>query len=110
MHIDCIVSFTNLSHCPRYMRELPYGFEILLENLVDPAHVPFAHSGIIGDRYEHSVSQMTINERLSTNRGFAMNVKDVKKGSMDFVEKGGESSDSTLYFLPPTLTRYSHNC
>ncbi|KGN66373.1 protochlorophyllide-dependent translocon component 52, chloroplastic [Cucumis sativus] len=28
-------------------RDLPYGYEILTENLMDPAHVPYAHYGLI---------------------------------------------------------------
>lgn len=34
----------------RYMRDLPYGFDFLVENLIDPAHVNFAHNGVIGSR------------------------------------------------------------
>ncbi|THU45007.1 hypothetical protein C4D60_Mb02t13340 [Musa balbisiana] len=29
------------------MRDLPYGYEVLIENLMDPAHVPYAHHGIM---------------------------------------------------------------
>ncbi|EER93253.1 hypothetical protein SORBI_3001G048400 [Sorghum bicolor] len=29
------------------IRDLPYGYDILIENLLDPAHVPYAHKGII---------------------------------------------------------------
>ncbi|XP_022147615.1 protochlorophyllide-dependent translocon component 52, chloroplastic-like [Momordica charantia] len=29
-------------------RDLPYGYEVLIENLMDPAHVPYAHYGIMG--------------------------------------------------------------
>ncbi|KAF6150194.1 hypothetical protein GIB67_023149 [Kingdonia uniflora] len=28
-------------------REIPYGYEVLTENLMDPAHVPYAHYGIM---------------------------------------------------------------
>ncbi|XP_038972141.1 protochlorophyllide-dependent translocon component 52, chloroplastic-like [Phoenix dactylifera] len=28
------------------MRDLPYGYEVMIENLMDPAHVPYAHRGI----------------------------------------------------------------
>lgn len=31
-------------------RDLPYGYEQLIENLMDPAHVPFAHHGLQGNR------------------------------------------------------------
>lgn len=88
------------------MRELPYGFDVLLENLVDPSHVPFTHSGVIGNRNEAAVTRMTPNNKLSTNGGFTMDLKELKAGSSDLVEKGGQNTDSTLYFVPPTLTRY----
>ncbi|KAK2637664.1 hypothetical protein Ddye_025459 [Dipteronia dyeriana] len=28
-------------------RDIPYGYEVLVENLLDPAHVPYAHYGIM---------------------------------------------------------------
>ncbi|KAI5059901.1 hypothetical protein GOP47_0024321 [Adiantum capillus-veneris] len=33
-----------------HSRNLPYGYEQLIENLMDPAHVPFAHHGLQGFR------------------------------------------------------------
>eukprot|EP00903_Cladosiphon_okamuranus_P006404 g6269.t1 len=33
-----------------YARDLAYGADTLLENLADPAHIPFAHHGVIGRR------------------------------------------------------------
>ncbi|MCL7042589.1 hypothetical protein MKW94_000159 [Papaver nudicaule] len=36
-------SFTSLMG----NREIPYGYEVLIENLMDPAHVPYAHYGIM---------------------------------------------------------------
>ncbi|KAH7301960.1 hypothetical protein KP509_23G050300 [Ceratopteris richardii] len=33
-----------------HSRDLPYGYEQLIENLMDPAHVPFAHHGLQGSR------------------------------------------------------------
>ncbi|KAM1340986.1 hypothetical protein ACFX2F_005492 [Malus domestica] len=32
---------------PMGNREIPYGYEVLIENLMDPAHVPYAHYGIM---------------------------------------------------------------
>lgn len=29
------------------IRDIPYGYEVLIENLMDPAHVPYAHYGIM---------------------------------------------------------------
>jgi hypothetical protein len=31
-----------------YSRELPYSFDFLVENLADPAHIPFAHHKLLG--------------------------------------------------------------
>ncbi len=33
-----------------FIRDLPYDWRTLVENVCDPAHVPFAHHGIQGDR------------------------------------------------------------
>ncbi|XP_004307126.1 PREDICTED: protochlorophyllide-dependent translocon component 52, chloroplastic-like [Fragaria vesca subsp. vesca] len=33
--------------CVMGNRDFPYGYEILVENLMDPAHVPYAHYGIM---------------------------------------------------------------
>ncbi|KAL1530245.1 hypothetical protein AB1Y20_001160 [Prymnesium parvum] len=33
-----------------YTRDLPYGWDTLLENIVDPSHIPFAHHGLQGKR------------------------------------------------------------
>ncbi|XP_020091819.1 protochlorophyllide-dependent translocon component 52, chloroplastic-like isoform X2 [Ananas comosus] len=36
--------------CSMGIRELQYGYEVLIENLMDPAHVPYAHRGIMRTR------------------------------------------------------------
>eukprot|EP00884_Botryococcus_braunii_P017730 jgi/Botrbrau1/4640/Bobra.33_2s0011.1 len=33
-----------------YMRDVPYSWETLAENLLDPAHINFAHHSVIGNR------------------------------------------------------------
>ncbi|DBA79280.1 TPA: hypothetical protein ACH3X2_007828 [Trebouxia sp. C0005] len=53
-----------------FMRELPYGHDVLLENLLNPAHVPFAHHCMSGrgDRYQvprSSLGQPHILQRQS---------------------------------------------
>lgn len=35
-----------------YSRDLPYGWDIFMENVLDPSHVPVAHHGIVGNRYK----------------------------------------------------------
>ncbi|KAM0038578.1 putative pheophorbide a oxygenase [Helianthus debilis subsp. tardiflorus] len=45
-----------------YTRDIPYGYEILIENLMDPAHVRYAHYGILdregGCPMEINIDQM----------------------------------------------------
>jgi len=36
---------------PWSYRELPYGHDYFLENVVDPAHVPISHHNVVGSRY-----------------------------------------------------------
>jgi hypothetical protein len=31
-----------------YVRDLPYSFDFLIENLADPSHIPFAHHSLLG--------------------------------------------------------------
>ncbi|KAK8954888.1 hypothetical protein KSP39_PZI002280 [Platanthera zijinensis] len=33
--------------CTMGMRDIPYGYDVLIENLMDPAHVPYAHHKIM---------------------------------------------------------------
>ena len=42
-----------------YTRDLPYGWDTLLENIVDPAHIPFAHHGLQGKRDDAIAINMT---------------------------------------------------
>lgn len=35
-----------------YVRDLEYDWQTLVENQVDPSHVPFVHHGILGSRYK----------------------------------------------------------
>ncbi len=47
-----------------YTRDLPYGWDTLLENLIDPAHIPFAHHNLQGTREDAIPIQMTVPESL----------------------------------------------
>lgn len=44
------------------MREVPYGQDVLLENLADPAHVEYAHNVVFGGRDRQLVSRMSVAE------------------------------------------------
>ncbi|GJP51414.1 hypothetical protein CLOM_g10579 [Closterium sp. NIES-68] len=67
--------------------DLQYGYELLVENLVDPAHVPFAHHKIMSNRKYGKPLNLTVSGIRA--QGF--------QGSND---QGGPFA-----FLPPTLAR-----
>lgn len=50
-----------------YTRDLPYGYDSLVENLIDVSHVPFAHHGLQGTRDDAVPVSMTIPEMKSSN-------------------------------------------
>ncbi len=87
------------------MRELPYGFEVLIENLLDPSHVPFAYHGTIGNRNDAAISRMTLTGKLDRDSGFGVDVDTLKGGASDLVKAGGQHTGSKLFFQPPTLVR-----
>ncbi|MGJ5674113.1 MAG: Rieske 2Fe-2S domain-containing protein [Nostochopsis sp.] len=43
-----------------FVRDLEYDWEILVENVADPSHVPFAHHGVQGDREQAKPMQIEI--------------------------------------------------
>lgn len=69
---DCLSVLGNPSATPEgfmdglptnpetYTRDLPYGWDTLLENLIDPSHVPFAHHGMQGKRADAIPINMTV--------------------------------------------------
>lgn len=57
-----------------YTRDLPYGYDSLLENLIDVSHVPFAHHGLQGTRDDAIPISMTIPDtKESTEIGDLLN-------------------------------------
>ena len=63
-----------------YTRDLPYGWESLVENLIDPAHVPFAHHGLQGKRTDAIPINMTIPTDHGEN-GFSFEWQDRTMGN-----------------------------
>jgi phenylpropionate dioxygenase-like ring-hydroxylating dioxygenase large terminal subunit len=62
-------------NCTTYTRDLPYGWDTLLENIVDPSHVPFAHHGLQGKREDAIPINMTSPSDLSPE-GFVFQFED----------------------------------
>eukprot|EP00252_Welwitschia_mirabilis_P026827 TRINITY_DN894_c0_g1_i2.p1 TRINITY_DN894_c0_g1~~TRINITY_DN894_c0_g1_i2.p1 ORF type:complete len:528 (-),score=69.68 TRINITY_DN894_c0_g1_i2:301-1884(-) len=81
------------SHFPS-MRDLPYGYEILTENLMDPSHVPYAHYGLMGQ---------TGSPRLAQNHQRAGRPIDMKLQRLD--QSGFEATvpRGSWNFIAPCL-------
>ncbi|MGJ3249099.1 MAG: Rieske 2Fe-2S domain-containing protein [Elainellaceae cyanobacterium] len=57
------------------IRDLPYGWDFFMENVADPAHVPVAHHGLVGDRYNDAkYYDMPRIREMSTQDGCAFGV------------------------------------
>ncbi|MEM8807921.1 MAG: Rieske 2Fe-2S domain-containing protein [Cyanobacteria bacterium P01_G01_bin.38] len=57
------------------IRDLPYGWDFFMENVADPAHVPVAHHGLVGNRYKDAnFYDMPRLREMSTQEGFAYGV------------------------------------
>lgn len=78
---------------PWFQRDIPLSFDVFLENLTDPAHVPQSHHGVVGDR--NADQQMTI--KLGAD-GVS------KTGFEAFVESPAMSYK--IEYLPPSLVKY----
>ncbi|MEB3343415.1 Rieske 2Fe-2S domain-containing protein [Okeania sp.] len=65
------------------MRELPYGWDLFMENVSDPAHVPVSHHGIMGSRYdEDKYYDMIPVRKFSTQEGFSFEIRPIKVPGM----------------------------
>lgn len=61
-----------------FVRELPYSFDILMENLMDPAHIPFAHHGLQATREDGCPIPMKL---INNNYlGLSLNFEDQIRG------------------------------
>ncbi|MBH8565505.1 Rieske 2Fe-2S domain-containing protein [Nostoc sp. CENA67] len=45
-----------------YMRDLPYDQSYFIENVIDPAHIPISHDGIMGNRNDAQPLEMEVIE------------------------------------------------
>lgn len=85
------------------MREMPYGQDILLENVLDPSHVPFSHHGVIGNRNKVLPSSMQTLEPVQPESGFTVGISVDKNGTNRAQEGSGKMTKLT--FSPPTLAK-----
>jgi nitrite reductase/ring-hydroxylating ferredoxin subunit len=81
-----------------YTRELPYSYDILVENLLDPSHVPFAHHGLQGSRSDAIPIEMSLPTSDGiTERGFTFEWTDRTMGMMRNGEGRWQAPYTVLY-------------
>lgn len=79
------------------IRDLPYGWDYFMENVADPAHVPVAHHGLVGDRdRDAKYYDMPRLRETSTQEGFAFGVTQSAGSTVSEVEHD---------FQPPCLMK-----
>lgn len=80
--------------CTLSMRDLPYGYEILTENLMDPSHVPYAHYGL--------GAQVKVTSEDKSHRRAGMPL-DLCLESLDESGFRGKQVTGSSNFIPPCV-------
>ncbi|XP_076883887.1 protochlorophyllide-dependent translocon component 52, chloroplastic-like [Bidens hawaiensis] len=75
-----------------YNRDIPYGYEVLIENLMDPAHVPYAHYGMM------RTPQPSVKRDREGGRPLEINVQKIDKNGFTATQQMVE-----VHFIPPCL-------
>ena len=66
-------------------RNLPYGFDYLVENFMDPAHIPFAHHGLQGVRSDGTHIPMNIITSVNDSDKIEVEFRDRIRGKYAMV-------------------------
>jgi phenylpropionate dioxygenase-like ring-hydroxylating dioxygenase large terminal subunit len=83
-------------------RDIPYGWDMFMENTLDPAHAPVSHHGIMGNRYKDpTFIEVT---KLEDEEGLKYKVKNTVF-NLNSSSKSLNSSFTTLNFRPPCLNK-----
>ena len=78
-----------------FVRDLPYSIDFLLENFMDPAHIPFAHHSLQGKREDGSPIEMKV---------LANNFTHVESTFIDICN--GKQRDGVLSFQRPAFYHF----
>mmetsp|Transcript_37799 Transcript_37799/g.85145 ORF Transcript_37799/g.85145 Transcript_37799/m.85145 type:complete len:561 (-) Transcript_37799:51-1733(-) len=87
-------------------RDMPYGYDGLIENLLDPSHVPFAHHGLQGTRDDAKPMSMTVPQVQGTSAvAEASSRTDLLK--FDFTDRTvGMDREGSCFLQSPFLFYY----
>nr|A0A076FF10.1 RecName: Full=Flavonoid 8-hydroxylase 2, chloroplastic; Short=ObF8H-2; Flags: Precursor [Ocimum basilicum]AII16848.1 flavone 8-hydroxylase [Ocimum basilicum] len=80
--------------CTMTTREVPYGYEILAENLMDPSHVPYAHYGIL------ELEKVKESAKRDREGGHEL---EIRVGKIDVNGFSAKQVSADYYFVPPYL-------
>ncbi|PIA53939.1 hypothetical protein AQUCO_00900482v1, partial [Aquilegia coerulea] len=75
-------------------RDIPYGYEVLIENLMDPAHVPYAHYGIL------------VPKKADREGGMPLDINVTRLDKSGFL---GKQANACNEFVAPCLFSYYSN-
>ncbi len=81
----------NIVYNTYNFRELPYGADYFLENVVDPAHVPVSHHNIVGNRYTGPTSLTMKTSESMTKDGFVLKVVNGNSNGDSYTNLGFKS-------------------
>ncbi|KAK9908684.1 hypothetical protein WJX75_001402 [Coccomyxa subellipsoidea] len=87
-----------------YYRELPYGWEVLAENLMDPSHLPFAHHGVLNRRDDEKAGYYRMDIRRAKDSSSGQDVISVAGESIR--PRMGDLQGRAFQFNPPSLIRW----
>jgi len=77
-------------------RDLPYGWEVAMENVIDASHVAVAHHNRVSNRYtDPAPMEITWERKATCKGGFKFRMKNLRP------KKGMENHVSTTDFRPP---------
>mmetsp|Transcript_29425 Transcript_29425/g.77608 ORF Transcript_29425/g.77608 Transcript_29425/m.77608 type:complete len:556 (+) Transcript_29425:84-1751(+) len=81
-------------------RDIPYGWEVAMENVTDPAHVAVSHHNIVANRYEDPCPiEIDWVRKPSNKDGFKIRIKSLRNRPLKKEEVG---MVSTMDFRPPS--------
>ncbi|GMN65948.1 hypothetical protein TIFTF001_035013 [Ficus carica] len=79
-------------------RDIPYGYEVLIENLMDPAHVPYAHYRIMQTPQRKSKEICTLIEcKADREGGIPLDLSVEKLNTDGFIAKREPGGVNTFY-------------
>ena len=85
-------------------RDVPYDFTTAIENVADPAHVPYAHHGVQGNRENVKYGMYALSPRPLGGKGSDFQGVE-KEFGVDTASMRGQG-ERTLMFRPPCRLNY----